>query len=245
MRILAANVQYWRAINNLRKGAVFCMPPDVNAHLIAESSAGIRMQFVIRSKEARMKRIRRLIKGPRWGVVVLLALLGVVVGAFSAGAQFESTDANCALCHTEPETEFVSRGEQSPVDLASQHAAEGVRCIDCHSGDGITGRVQAELLGARDVLVYLSGQGGQPHRSSSVMADANCLKCHSDVLQVRVFNNHFHVFLPQWQAVSSRAAVCVDCHQGHKTNGDVRIAFLNERQTIQVCQRCHMAAGGL
>jgi hypothetical protein len=73
--------------------------------------------------------------------------------------------------------------------------------------------------------------------------DANCLKCHSAVIQKQDFNNHFHVFLPRWQAIDKNAATCVSCHVGHDTSGDPKTAFLNETTTVAICEKCHASVG--
>ncbi len=56
--------------------------------------------------------------------------------------------------------------------------------------------------------------------------------------------NHFHYFLPQWQAKDPNAAKCVTCHEGHMTDGRQDIAWLNEQRTTAVCQQCHAQLGG-
>jgi len=173
------------------------------------------------------------------GAVVLVAGAAAIGG----GTALENHDGFCAACHTQPESEYVQRAGDPAVDLASFHAAEGVRCIDCHSGSGVAGRVRAEMLGARDALVYLSGNDVQPHGTTRPIGDKNCLKCHADVEAGRTFENHFHVLLPQWQELTAGAATCVDCHEGHETNGLRQIAFLNEAHTVAVCRDCHRFAG--
>lgn len=178
------------------------------------------------------------------GWFVLGALLILGLSGFAIGANLESRDSFCASCHTEPESQYVQRTAQDPTpDLAAFHAGKGVRCIDCHSGDGVSGRLQAEMLGARDALVYLTGRGRQAHHATRPIEDINCLKCHADVLRQRSFERHFHALLPQWQQFSSQAARCVDCHLSHRTEGDPRIAFLIEQPTVRVCQACHAVAG--
>ncbi len=187
-------------------------------------------------------RVLKSISRMRW-LVIGVAVLLVGAAAVGGGTTLENRDAFCASCHTQPESEYVQRSANPAVDLASFHATEGVRCIDCHSGSGVTGRVKAEMLGMRDALVYISGNDTQPHSTTRPVGDVNCLKCHEDIGSARVFENHFHVLLPQWQAVSAGAATCADCHQGHQTNGQQQIAFLNEAHTVAVCQDCHRFAG--
>lgn len=188
------------------------------------------------------RKTRKPAPSKRWILLAASTALLIVVG-FGAGAQAESKDTFCSSCHTENETIYVERTLRGSPDLATAHSAEGVRCIDCHSGSGVFGRVSAELLGARDALVFATGRDVQPHQVTRHIADVNCLKCHTEVSKESSFEAHYHVFLPRWQHLSSRAAGCVDCHQGHPTNGDPRTALLNREHTLTICQSCHTDAG--
>lgn len=174
------------------------------------------------------------------GLVVTLML---ATGVFFTAAHLEENDAFCASCHSEPETTYFQRTQTDRVDLASAHHAESVRCIDCHSGPGVTGRASAILLGATDLAKFVTGQAQQPAPLLQPIPDANCIKCHSDVALARSFNEHFHTFLSQWQAMDSAADTCVSCHSAHTTDGSVAIGFLEQERTLNVCQHCHSAAG--
>jgi hypothetical protein len=174
------------------------------------------------------------------GLAVALALAS---GAFLAAAHLEEDDAFCASCHSEPESTYFERTQTEHVDLASAHHAENVRCIDCHSGPGMTGRVGALLLGAADLAKWVAGQAAQPALLLQPIPDANCIKCHSAVAQTRKFTEHFHAFLSQWQTTDAAADTCVSCHSAHTTDGSVEIGFLERERTLNVCQHCHSAAG--
>ncbi len=180
----------------------------------------------------------------RWPWLVALAIpfAIVILGAASGvvAMQFENHDDFCASCHSEPESTYVQRAAATPTDLASFHGSKDVRCIDCHSGPGfIPGRVNALFLGARDLAAWTMGRAAQPAVSTRPIEDANCLKCHADVIARRDFNNHFHVFLAQWQARDPNAASCVSCHQAHHTDGEAQLQFLNRTTATNVCQACH------
>jgi nitrate/TMAO reductase-like tetraheme cytochrome c subunit len=177
-------------------------------------------------------------------VAFVAALLIIPVVGFT-GMQLENHDNFCASCHTNPESEYVDRAHAgTAVDLASFHTGKDVRCIDCHSGKGAIGRIQAMSLGGHDLLKFVSGHFPQPAPLTRSINDADCTKCHSDISQGRSFNNHFHFFLPQWQQLSDNAATCVDCHRSHTTDGMVQNTFLNEQHTVSICQQCHNFAGG-
>lgn len=169
-----------------------------------------------------------------------LALV-LTVSGFTYAATQESHDDFCASCHTTPESTFYARSiAAQPVDLASAHQAGKARCIDCHSGAGVSGRISAEMLGAHNALAFYTGQAVQPAPLTHPVGDISCLKCHQDVTQKEpAMNTHFHVFLSRWQAQDPNAATCVSCHQAHVTGGDATIMYLNETPTRAVCQSCH------
>ncbi len=182
---------------------------------------------------------------PAIGLIAILLAIGVLItaGGFTFAASQEQHDAFCASCHTQPESTFFQRSTaEQAVDLASAHTAEATRCIDCHSGPGIGGRISAELMGAHNALAWFTKTAVQPAVLSKPIADANCLKCHSDVTAGRGRNNHFHAFLARWQSRDPNAATCVSCHSSHTTDGDAQ-QFLNQARTEAVCQACHTALG--
>jgi predicted CXXCH cytochrome family protein len=176
---------------------------------------------------------------------VLVAGVTLTIGGFTFAAANEQRDEFCASCHTQPETSFYSRAQAGQaVDLATAHQAKQVKCIDCHSGSGLTGRVMAELLGAHNALAWYSGAAIQPAHLTGPIADENCVKCHTDIVAKQDMNNHFHVFLARWQAADqARAATCVSCHDSHSTAGDAKLKFLNREKTTIVCEACHQTLG--
>lgn len=174
------------------------------------------------------------------GVAALLAVSG-----FTFAASRETHDSFCASCHTQPESTFYQRSiTNPPVDLASAHKAEQTRCIDCHSGIGVFGRMGAELLGAHNALAFYTRTAVQPAVLTKSIGDANCLKCHQDVTaQAPEINNHFHVFLFRWQAADPNAAHCVSCHGGHTTEGSADTRFMSDATVRPQCEACHQALG--
>ena len=177
-------------------------------------------------------------------IIASMILFGLIIPV--TAMQFENHNGFCASCHTEGEQTFYNRSTGTqPVDLASIHDIKGqARCIDCHTGPGIIGRYGGLMAGSTDLISYFSGHYPQPAALEEPYPDANCLKCHANIAQKQDFSNHFHVFLPRWQAVDKNAATCVSCHLSHDTHGDAKIGFLNEQTTVVVCQKCHAAAGG-
>jgi nitrate/TMAO reductase-like tetraheme cytochrome c subunit len=190
-----------------------------------------------------------------------IVAVGVILAAsgFTFAATQETHDSFCASCHTQPESTFFQRSTSAqPVDLASYHTTQQTRCIDCHSGQGILGRMQAELLGARNALAWYTHTAVQPAPLTFPISDADCLKCHQDVTQQGYTpktqmtvpgafggregqgrNNHWHVFLASWQAASSSAGTCTSCHTGHSTDGSAQNGFMVDQVMRTQCDACH------
>jgi predicted CXXCH cytochrome family protein len=172
------------------------------------------------------------------GIIFLLA-----AGGFGYAAVNEENDAFCASCHTEPESTYYERSlAAAPVDMASAHHTtddQNSKCIDCHSGIGITGRISAILLGARNTFLLVTHTETQPAPLTVPIGDENCTKCHDDTNRQTDLSNHFHAFLARWQAIDSQAAGCVDCHRAHTTGGEAAQGFLQAEHIDPVCERCH------
>jgi hypothetical protein len=176
---------------------------------------------------------------PVLGALLLAAIL-LTVSGFAFAYTREEHDTFCSSCHTQPESTFYQRAVSAQaVDLASFHTAKGTRCIDCHSGAGLSGRLQAELLGAHNTFALYTHTAIQPAKLTVPIRDENCLKCHQQVTGERSRNNHFHGFLAQWQAVDSNAASCVSCHGGHSTDSNAQNRFQNQTLVSSVCDACH------
>jgi hypothetical protein len=178
---------------------------------------------------------------------VAMALGAVLIFGMAGGTayaiQLENQDAFCASCHTEPESKYYQQSlDRNTQNLAAFHAQKQVRCIDCHSGGGPFGRVEGLMQGGQDLVAYDSGHYHAPAVTLSKLGDGSCTKCHADTMANRTFNNHFHVFLANWQSVDSNAAHCVDCHVAHPVS-DPNQQFLSVQKVQTICQECHNALG--
>ncbi len=202
------------------------------------------------------------------GLITLVGL-GIVVAAsgFAYAASQETHDPFCASCHTQPESTFFERSTSAPAtDLASFHTPQNTRCIDCHSGPGVIGRMQAELLGARNAAAWYLHLATQPAPLTFAIQDANCLKCHQDVTQPGFIPkenvtvptgggggeggeggrgetgrpNHWHQQLAQWQAVDPTVPGCTTCHFSHSTGTTAQTGFEDAQTTTTVCNACHV-----
>src|SRR5512133_3951940 len=87
-----------------------------------------------------------------------VGILALVVGLWG-GIGLENSNRFCASCHTEPESAYYARMQQATAaDLATLHASKGVRCIDCHSGQGFLARIAGVVnFGMRDTLAFATG----------------------------------------------------------------------------------------
>ena len=193
-------------------------------------------------------------------VIIAIVAFGVIftVGGFTFAATQEQHDSFCASCHTQPESTYFQRSiATQPTDMASFHTTQKVLCIDCHSGVGVTGRISAELMGARNALHWYTGTAQQPAVLTFPISDQNCLKCHQDVVQTRFTRreqivipggrsgregsgpgNHWHEFLTRWQAASATAGTCTRCHSGHPTEGTNQSGFMVDQVVQQQCNAC-------
>ena len=184
----------------------------------------------------------------------MIAGLTVVLPVFSvvAAIQLENRDSFCGSCHTEPEATYLARSTAAASDLASSHAHGEVRCIDCHSGKGISGRMGSLAQGSLDLLAYLQDDYRQPARSRHPLGDAACLKCHlpTDMAapdESGLLNgSHYHLaaYLGEWQSrASGEDSRCGQCHQPHALGGDSSQGFLAGAVLNPACEGCHTALG--
>lgn len=178
-----------------------------------------------------------------WLWLLAAALLLAAAGVYTAGAQTESRDAFCASCHLEPETTYYQQSlrPQTAVTLAAFHAGEGTRCIDCHSGRWIPGRVRAQWVGLHNLLSYRAGDFGQPSRTTRPLGDSSCTKCHSDLTWTSERPGHYHS--PQlrrsWGQNGGPVNRCAACHSPHRTFDTHTAAFLDEADVEAQCDACH------
>lgn len=184
-----------------------------------------------------------------WRLVALVALVGVVVlvGGLDWISSAEQDDEFCASCHTQPESEFFDRNVSadatgSPEDLASfHHRIQGVRCIDCHVGEGFIGRAAVVSIAAWDAIKHYTGLQRQPATIVVPIQNQACAKCHASDIRRAGFENHYHneYFDPK---LSPPAIACAECHESHRV-GDQRTAFQFRDAILPRCEYCHEQTG--
>ncbi len=210
-------------------------------------------------KKPQPKKVKPVKRTPIILILGVLVGLGVLLAAagFAFAATQEQSDAFCASCHTQPESTFFARSTAAqPVDMASFHTGKQIHCIDCHSGDGVVARVQAEILGARNAALWYTGAATQPAKLTAPIGDGNCLKCHAAVTQrgytpkEQLFNTsrddreagngHWHQFLLRWQVTDpTNAGTCVSCHNGHIPDSNAQSGFMDVTAVNAECDSCH------
>ena len=154
----------------------------------------------------------------RWRLPVLGALLAAVGPPASAE--------QCGVCHPESRVEYVD----------SIHAREELTCSACHGGDPTSRDPDAAHRGRFRSL------------ADRLVVPAMCAECHADLERMRPYNlpvDQYAVYLTSQhgQAISRgerRAAVCTDCHGGHRVlgPGDPE-SPVHHRRLVETCGRCH------
>lgn len=207
---------------------------------------------------ARPAKDLHLFRGTRPPFLRLAGLfLGVVLLSLAAVAAFsrvEENDAFCTACHLPAEDEYVRRAEaaravpQSPVDLASRHATEGIPCVGCHRGtQSLSHRAAALGLGAWNAARFLAGNRGgkRSNLTARWLPEASCWTCHQEAIRVEAFEKHFHNMLPEYLALDQvvqnpeNRILCGDCHPSHR-EGEVLIGFIEDAIVFPTCEKCHV-----
>jgi len=185
--------------------------------------------------------------------VFIIAIIGAAVfaiGGIGVALALENQDGFCASCHTQPETTYLQRASQARAsDLASYHTQKQTRCIDCHSGAGVFGRVQSLEQGAHDLANYIRANYHSPAITLNPLGDAACAKCHSTIYDRlpgagKAGTGHYHFYLLQWQQADPNAAQCITCHTPHYATLE-SLKFMNQGIVGQECEKCHDALSGV
>ncbi len=201
----------------------------------------------------------------RLSCLLILSGFGLIVvsaGSVATSVHLENDDEFCASCHTNPEVSFVNRSQaEDPVDLASAHALfdPAVRCIDCHSGQGTQGRIEALQQGAQDLFAYLTDDYAQPAVTTNPLGDDPCFKCHvqpsrdkpvdiNDNPQIIASNSHYHQieYTEAWlDANADLAGTCGLCHPAHNNTTLAALGFRHMPSVNATCDACHQDLSGM
>jgi len=153
--------------------------------------------------------------------IIALAGVGLVgaVGGERYASHLEQDNNFCGSCHTQPETEYLTRyaravAQNDAPDLASfHHRKKEIKCIDCHTGEGFIGRAQVFSLATWDAVKHYTGIQRQPATIVVPVQNEACIKCHADTLAKKGFDNHEHNKLSDPGMPFIR---CADCRPSSK-----------------------------
>jgi hypothetical protein len=195
----------------------------------------------------------------RWGA-------RLVAGAVLAGSvcaplgwivtdHLEQDNDFCNACHLGPgvplhidiRDDFDARPPRSLAALhaAAQHADPGAprdgpfRCIACHGGASLAGRVRVKALAAKDSFWYLVGDFDEPHGMRWPLWNQDCTRCHArfEPAEAEPWRQPpFHALPVHNVALGVN---CVECHLVHETGGAPEAYFLKPPLVRSQCARCH------
>ena len=149
--------------------------------------------------------------------------IGLLILLFLYWTAAKVSEANfaCGYCHKEQNERW------------KQSTHKSVHCKDCHIEPGISGELDAQLNGVKNLFVAVTkGVHIQPHEKPLPISTENCRSCHAAILYV---NEIGYNDLPdnslrgQSLQISHRAHVekytidCVECHRGVVHNDPEKI----------------------
>jgi len=191
----------------------------------------------------------------RWILLGFISALLLPVVAIGTATALEGHDPFCSACHTDPEAEYVLRGLADPTDMASAHTRVDVRCIDCHSGEGLFSRSVSLQQGTSDLLAYLSGSYTQPAITTNPVGEVGCTKCHDAPSSLGVYarteggvtSSHYHFFEYSAEWLSREPdprGSCGICHKAHTLNTLANQGFVIDSELNSACETCHASLLG-
>ncbi len=185
-----------------------------------------------------------------------LALVGVCLAApagFVVSDRLEARNDFCSSCHLEPGVplhQAIRRDfdAAAAASLAAAHARADVldagaprefRCIDCHGGASLTGRLRVKLLAARDAFWYVVGHFEEPQEMRWPLWDEDCAKCHPDFDESEPAEWESPGFHQLAVHNAELGVACVECHRSHEADGDPAAHFIAASHVRSQCARCH------
>jgi hypothetical protein len=133
-----------------------------------------------------------------------------------------------------------------PASLAAAHAraeaaprADGFRCIDCHGGVGLSGRLRVKLVSARDAAVWAFGTFEEPRGMRVPLLDADCARCHARFRPFEPASGRPRGFHQIGFHNADLGVACVECHAVHRPGADPAAHFVHAQPVRAQCARCH------
>ena len=139
-----------------------------------------------------------------------------------------ATEANgvCLSCHAQDQS---TRHWTSGV-----HAANGVRCVDCHQIHGDAGKSAAIREARFDTAAHGAADAAQISPEATPMVQPRsvinnaCLKCHA--------TERAQLSMPYHHPLREGKMSCVDCHDAHGGTAGKNLRMAN---TNELCLSCH------
>jgi formate-dependent nitrite reductase cytochrome c552 subunit len=189
-------------------------------------------------------------------MLVVGALLAAAVAGpagWVASDRLERDNEFCVACHLPDGTRLHAGkredlGDWPPATLAAAHGMAGVRefdairpfrCIDCHGGTGVAGRVRVKILSAKDAFWYAVGRFEEPTAMRWPLEDADCRRCHArfdERGRAAGVDPAFHELAVH---NAELGVACVDCHLVHDEGGLADHDFLHPEHVRARCAGCH------
>jgi hypothetical protein len=192
-------------------------------------------------------------RGPTWALVALAALLVAAPTGFVVSDRIEADNDFCTACHLSPgvplHREIRRDFDAAPAEsLAAAHARAGVdedgakrefRCIDCHGGTSLHGRLRVKAIAARDAFWYVIGRFEEPTSMRHPLWDEDCSKCHARFDESEPAEWETPRFHQLAVHNAELGVACVECHLSHEPGGDPELDFIAVAHTRAQCARCH------
>jgi len=192
-------------------------------------------------------------KPVRWQVGLVLGCAVLAPLGWLATERLEARNDFCNACHLpsgEPlhraiRDDFVSLPAST---LAAAHATAGnaeradggFRCIDCHGGASIIGRVRVKALAAKDALAWATGRFEEPAGMRWPLWDEDCRQCHAEFdppVREAWQSPAFHELAVHNVELGVN---CVECHASHERSAPIAPYFLDAVRVRSQCARCHL-----
>jgi hypothetical protein len=168
----------------------------------------------------------------------MACIVALAAWAFSAPADAQQPDDNCATCHLALGVPNLTKPAQDyPSDI---HASKGFGCVACHGGD-------PSVMG----LEGMDRKKGYIGKPSPTQIIAVCGRCHADANFMRRYNPSLRVdqVSEYYTSVHGRrlreqkdekVATCASCHQPHSIRpaNDAR-STVHPTRVAETCGTCH------
>lgn len=188
----------------------------------------------------------------RWLAIGGIAALVVAPAGWFATDVLEQDDDFCNACHLSdgvPLHTDIRRDyeERPPAALAALHANALLdsrpedpvfRCIDCHGGATLPGKVRVKALAAKDAFFWAIGRFEEPTHMAWPLWDEDCSQCHPG-FQVKADEYEEPAFHDLAVHNVELGVDCVECHTSHIEGGNPAAYFLLAAAVRRQCARCH------